>query len=122
MLVLSRKLNEAIIIDNNIFVRVVRIRGNEVRLRITAPPHISVHRGEVYEAIKQCQIAETLGEDENDGAGNLTLSRRANERIMIGDNIVVTVVLIDSNQIRLGIAAPEKIRIFREEIYIPENC
>ena len=46
----------------------------------------------------------------------LVLSRKINEKIVIGDNIVVTVVKIDRTQIRLGIDAPSDVAIFREEI------
>ena len=51
MLVLSRKKNESIVIDNNIVVTVVEIRGDKVRLGIVAPKEVSVHRQEVYDAI-----------------------------------------------------------------------
>jgi carbon storage regulator len=46
----------------------------------------------------------------------LVLSRKLGERIVIGDNIVVTVVKIDRNQIRIGIEAPSDIPVYREEI------
>jgi carbon storage regulator len=51
MLVLSRKKNESIIINDNITVTVVEIRGDKVRLGIEAPKEVSVHRREVYDAI-----------------------------------------------------------------------
>ncbi|HEU5115497.1 MAG TPA: carbon storage regulator CsrA [Isosphaeraceae bacterium] len=52
MLVLSRKKNESIIINDNITVTVVEIRGDKVRLGIDAPKDVTVHRREVYEAIQ----------------------------------------------------------------------
>jgi len=52
MLVLSRKKNESIIINDNITITVVEIRGDKVRLGIEAPKDVSVHRREVYEAIQ----------------------------------------------------------------------
>ena len=52
MLVLSRKKNESIIINDNIRIVVVEIQGDKIRLGIEAPKDISVHRQEVYEAIK----------------------------------------------------------------------
>ena len=52
MLVLSRKKNESIIINDNITVTVIEIRGDKVRLGIEAPKHVTVHRREVYEAIQ----------------------------------------------------------------------
>ena len=46
----------------------------------------------------------------------LVLSRKLGEKIVIGDNIVVTVVKIDRNQIRIGIDAPSDVPVYREEI------
>jgi len=51
MLVLSRKKNESIVINNDITITVVEIRGDKVRLGIVAPKEVPVHRQEVYEAI-----------------------------------------------------------------------
>ncbi len=60
MLVLSRKKNESIIINDDITVTVVEIRGDKVRLGIDAPKEVSVHRREVYDAIQsQRQREET---------------------------------------------------------------
>lgn len=56
MLVLTRRLMESIMIDNDIEVDILDIKGKQVRLGIKAPKHISVHRKEVYEQIKRgCQ-------------------------------------------------------------------
>ncbi len=46
----------------------------------------------------------------------LVLSRKLGEKIVVGDNIVITVVKIDRNQIRIGIEAPQDIPVYREEI------
>lgn len=56
MLVLSRKKNESIVINNNITVVVVEIRGDKVRLGIEAPKEVPVHRQEVYDAIKRQEV------------------------------------------------------------------
>ena len=53
MLILSRKKNESIVINNDITVVVVEIRGDKVRLGIESPKEIMPHRKEVYEAIKR---------------------------------------------------------------------
>ncbi len=53
MLVLSRQRDEAIMIGDDVEITVVDIRGDKVRLGITAPRRIQVHRKEVYEAIKR---------------------------------------------------------------------
>ena len=51
MLVLSRKKDECIVINNDITIVVVEIRGDKVRLGVEAPKEVPVHRKEVYEAI-----------------------------------------------------------------------
>lgn len=53
MLVLSRKQDESIVIGGEIEVMIVEIRGDKVRLGITAPKNIEVHRKEVHEAIQR---------------------------------------------------------------------
>ena len=53
MLVLSRQRDETIMIGDNIEITIVDIRGDKVRIGITAPTSITVHRKEVYEAIKR---------------------------------------------------------------------
>jgi carbon storage regulator len=47
----------------------------------------------------------------------LILSRRAGESLTIGDEITVTVVGVNGNQVRLGITAPREVRVLRDEIY-----
>ena len=51
MLVLARKKNEAIVINNNITIVVVEVRGDKVRLGIEAPKDVPVHRREIQDAI-----------------------------------------------------------------------
>jgi carbon storage regulator len=53
MLVLSRQRDESIIINDNVVVTIVDIRGDKVRLGIEAPKEVAVHRREVYEAIQR---------------------------------------------------------------------
>ncbi len=55
MLVLSRKKLESIIINNDITIVVVEIRGDKVRLGVEAPKEVPVHRREVYDAIKRSE-------------------------------------------------------------------
>ncbi|HUW20707.1 MAG TPA: carbon storage regulator CsrA [Sedimentisphaerales bacterium] len=53
MLVLSRQKDESIMIGDNVEITIVDVRGDKVRLGITAPREISVHRREVYDAIQR---------------------------------------------------------------------
>lgn len=62
MLVLSRKKNESIVINNDITIVVVEIRGDKVRLGVEAPKEVPVHRREVYDAIQRHQVDHATGE------------------------------------------------------------
>lgn len=53
MLVLSRKRDESIMIGDNVEIVVVDVRGDKVRLGITAPKDVPVHRREIYDAIQK---------------------------------------------------------------------
>ncbi len=53
MLVLTRKLEESIIIENNIEVKILKIQGNQVHIGISAPKHISIYRDEIYQQVKE---------------------------------------------------------------------
>jgi carbon storage regulator len=47
----------------------------------------------------------------------LILTRRAGETLMIGDDIVITVLGVKGNQVRIGVDAPRNVAVHREEIY-----
>ena len=65
MLVLSRQRDETIMIGDDVEITIVDIRGDKVRLGISAPRHIQVHRKEVYDAIKrENQSAAKMNVDE----------------------------------------------------------
>jgi carbon storage regulator len=120
MLVLSRKKDENIIIGDNICITVVEIGRDKVRLGIVAPG-IIVHRSEVYEAIRRDRA---LGRQTSQNtpplskkSGMLILSRHRDESIIIGDDIVLTVVDIRGDKARLGISAPIDINVHRQEVY-----
>ena len=53
MLVLSRQRDESIMIGDNVEIIIVDVRGDKVRLGITAPKEIPVHRREIYDAIQR---------------------------------------------------------------------
>ncbi len=57
MLVLSRKKNESIVINDDITIVVVEIRGDKVRLGVEAPKEVPVHRREVFDAIRRNEMA-----------------------------------------------------------------
>ena len=47
----------------------------------------------------------------------LILSRKVDERIILGDDIKISIIEIRGDQVRIGIDAPKKVKVFREEVY-----
>ncbi len=79
MLVLSRKKNESIVINNDITVTVVEIRGDKVRLGIVAPKEVPVHRQEVYDAIH--------GKGPGEQAPTVAVSEKADKPVDAGNAV-----------------------------------
>lgn len=72
MLVLTRKLGESIAIDDHIKIRVVQIKGKQVRLGIEAPKDTKIHREEVYLAIQdQNKESSQVSADQSKTVANL---------------------------------------------------
>lgn len=63
MLILSRKLNESIVIDGRIIVKILRIDRDAVKIGVQAPTELPVHRQEVFDLIQK-------GKQENAGGGD----------------------------------------------------
>lgn len=65
MLILTRKTNESLVIDDQIVITILGIEGERIKIGITAPREITIHRKELWDAIKeQNQIAENLAKEE----------------------------------------------------------
>ena len=69
MLVLSRKINEGIMIGNNIFIRVVDIRNGTVRIGIEAPKDIPIYRNEIQKENSNARTSE-VQHDQQDASAN----------------------------------------------------
>jgi carbon storage regulator len=63
MLILTRKVGESIVIDDDIKVTILGVKGMQVRIGIDAPKHVQVHREEIYKRIQAGSPAPEKGED-----------------------------------------------------------
>ena len=69
MLVLSRQRDESIMIGDDVEITIVDVRGDKVRLGITAPKNIPVHRREIYDAIQR-EKGQTSDSDAQNASGS----------------------------------------------------
>ena len=72
MLYLTRKIGDSIIINDDIEVTVVDVRGKSIKLGLTFPEDVSVYRHEVYERIQAEKAGEAAGEISGDAEENAT--------------------------------------------------
>ena len=64
MLILTRQVGETLVIDNDVKVTVLAVKGSQVRLGINAPKEVAVHREEIYDRIKNQKDA-SIGKASN---------------------------------------------------------
>ena len=70
MLALSRKKNEALVVNNNVEITILEIKGDQVKLGISAPKEVPIYRKEVYMQIQQSN-KEAFGSDNMDALKDL---------------------------------------------------
>lgn len=124
MLIISRKRDEKVVIGDRIWLMIVDIRGDQAQIGVHAPRDVPVHRWEVYQdilsgvpqpAVQQPSLSRLT---DRQTKGLLILSRKYNEKIMIGDDISIMVTDIRGDQVSLGIDAPREVPVDREEVYL----
>ena len=119
MLVLTRKLGEAIIIDNNIVVTVLEKASGGVKIGFNAPEEVPILREEMF---ARNAVKDIPRKRKSFGDGMLVLTRRIDDAVRIGNNVKVKVLNITHKphisdyEIKLGITAPKDIIVNRKEI------
>ena len=112
MLVLSRRRDETIMINDDVEITIVEIRGEVVRLGINAPKTVSVHRKEIYEAIKAENIAAASHQEIPDAValGGLAklLAGQKTKAMNIGTTPVEMVETEDESDLKQPIVLPAK--------------
>ncbi|MBV6415835.1 MAG: Translational regulator CsrA [Steroidobacteraceae bacterium] len=63
MLILTRRVGEAVMIGDEVTVTVLGVKGNQVRVGVNAPKNVSVHREEIYERIQREEKGDSAGND-----------------------------------------------------------
>lgn len=109
MLVLSRKPQQRILIGDDIVVEVLRIDRGRAKLGFRAPGK-SIDREEIKTKQK------SHGFEEKSGDGMLVFSRKPHEVACIGDDISVRVLRIERGRVKLGVDAPDDIKVDRGEV------
>jgi len=67
MLILTRRVGETLMIGEDVTVTVLGVKGNQVRIGVSAPREVAVHREEIFERIKREESGEAGGSDDGDG-------------------------------------------------------
>ena len=70
MLALSRKKNEALVINNNVEITILEVKGEQVKIGISAPKEVPIYRKELYVQIQESN-KEAMNEDAIEGIKNL---------------------------------------------------
>lgn len=86
MLVLSRKKDECIVINDNITIVVVEIRGDKVRLGIEAPKEVPVHRREVFDSISEVSVSPSGDAASEPAVDSVVRAAQAEARAVVVEN------------------------------------
>ena len=112
VLVFSRKVGQSIAIGESVTVTIVNIRGQHVRIGVSAPNDMPVSRGE----IPHSAAGEFNSYSGSLQKGTIACSRKTGQRILLGNDVSLEVIGIAADSVRLGIDAPPDIRVIRTEL------
>ncbi len=112
MLVLTRKIEQTIVIGGNITVAVLKIEGDRfIKLGFTAPDDVDITREELLGS--GGGMPHKLHEKHE---GMLVLSREVEEAVVISKNIVVRILGLERGRVKVGVKAPDDVKVLRGEL------
>jgi len=116
MLTLQRKVGQRFVIDDDIFLQIILIKGDEVTFTLKSPEPITVSF-EVKHDVFRIQKVEELPIPSNMGGGYaVKFTRSLRQRFMIGEDILVKVFFLERFKAGISFEAPKYISILREEV------
>lgn len=97
MLILSRRADESIVIGDEIVITILSVKGKQVRVGITAPPDVSVHREEIYQRIQSGEVSDEPEEASGVVPGTVDLDESTRAELAADDAINGNIASGDHN-------------------------
>ena len=116
-LILIRKIDQTILASNGAIISVLGIERDRVKLGFRCPADLVVMRGELADPSEIRQRNSTGRESR----GLLVLTRKTNQRVNVGDNMIVQVLGVERDRAKIGIKASDEIKVIRAELLTPEE-
>lgn len=79
MLILTRRIGETVVVGDDVFITILGIKGNQIRLGFDAPDHVSIHRQEIYLKVQDEKTMRLDSEDTVNGNGVLITPLKRSE-------------------------------------------
>lgn len=127
MLILTRKINQAIVVDGTTRVVVYEVERDRAKIGFLAPDSIKILRQELLEQedketrLLRQEMPAKAAEGNEEKIKSLILTRKIDQAVRIGDDVGIMVLGIERDRVKIGISAPREKNIIREELLTEER-